>query len=365
MQSSFALSGWRHACFCWLAMLTVGASFICGASSATENGPTNLTPAQTAALSQLFDSPDHPLPIMPVAVPQAVTAQDIDNLLAATNRPAVFMISNATGPEADPIKVLFFQEMVIEYMNTVNFRKIAAGSPAALYLHGSTVVTKPVYIIADPSKTGIDRFLQLDEARYFDDTKRRSGEQGAADQLNWAVTQRTLEGGIYQKLGISPNAYAPYSLTAENHQKIVFETQPLSREPTAKWVSVLFYPSDPKLAGAINRIRIMLWMESFFFPGRIREMDGNLTTQGGVYRALLNREAPAEPELWLINPDKGQGVKYTSGQDGPPLAELTHETYVAWLVRNGIPAQPPIALNSEAIAQELLKLKAQQEAIQR
>jgi hypothetical protein len=107
----------------------------------------------------------------------------------------------------------------------------------------------------------------------------------------------------------------------------------------------------------------MLWMESYFFPGHIRELESDLSTQGQAYRTLLNSKPPDEPELWVINPDKRQGVKYTPGQDGPPLAELTHAAYVQWLAKNGVSAPSPMALNTEAVAQELreeLKLRGQQ-----
>jgi murein DD-endopeptidase MepM/ murein hydrolase activator NlpD len=40
---------------------------------------------------------------MPVAVPLAASDQDIDGLLAPGNRPTVFQISNAAGPDANPV----------------------------------------------------------------------------------------------------------------------------------------------------------------------------------------------------------------------------------------------------------------------
>jgi hypothetical protein len=314
------------------------------------------SPSDTAALARLFNSPDHPLPIMPVAVPLAVSDQDVDKLLAPGNRPSVFQISRADGPDADPVKVLFFQEMAIEYLNAVNFRKVAFGSPAATHLYHD--LTKPVYIIVDPAKQGADRAVVFDEGGLYEEAVKSHGPQ--VESSVWSVTQKTLEGVIYEKLRVSPKMLTPFPLTTDNAQRVVFDTQPVSQEPTAKWVSVYFYPDAPKWAAEVNRIRVMLFMESFFFPGRMRELDCNLTSQGSVYQTLLQKTPPDAPELWVINPDKHQGVKYMPGQDGPPLAELTHAAYVQWLAKNGVPAPPSMALNSEAVAQELRNVQEQQ-----
>lgn len=71
----------------------------------------------------------------------------------------------------------------------------------------------------------------------------------------------------------------------------------------------------------------------------------DLTTQGKVYQTLINngldRPLPAEPQLWIINPDTHQAAQYISGQDNPPVAELTHAALQAFLAKNAI--EPPPA----------------------
>jgi hypothetical protein len=107
--------------------LLLGFATTSAAGSDGTNG--NLNP--TAALARLFNSSDHPMPVMPVAVPLAATDADVDALMTPGNHPTVFQISNATGEHANAVKVLFFQEMAVPYLNAVNFRKVAAGSAAA------------------------------------------------------------------------------------------------------------------------------------------------------------------------------------------------------------------------------------------
>ncbi len=266
---------------------------------------------------------------------------------------SIFQISQATGPFADPTQLAFFQVLAVEYPNTVNFRKIAAGSPAALRLHAGAV-TKPVYVFCDPSKQGTDRFAVLDET------------QLSGDQI---VGQIVLEGLIRKYLGVGPTLFAPFALTADNEHKVVYDYQPpegANAPPTAKWIVVLFYPNDPKWEGRSNRLRVMLGIERFFYPSRLRFAEVDLGQQGQVYQALINngvkKPLPTEPELWVIDPDTHRGVKFTTAK-GQTLADLSHDTFTAWLGSNSLPMPADGGLNTDLAWRELLRLKGLQEAM--
>jgi hypothetical protein len=85
--------------------------------------------------------------------------------------------------------------------------------------------------------------------------------------------------------------------------------------------------------------------ERFFYVGRVRMLECDLATQATVYQILIHNgkdgPLPTEPELWLINPDTHQAAQYISGQDGPPVAELTAPALQAFLAKNSI--EPPPA----------------------
>jgi len=261
----------------------------------------------------------------------------------------VFQITNETGPDADHVKQMFFQEMAVEYLNQVNFRKVPAGSAAAKRLTDVNV-TKPLYVIADPSKSGEGRLLSLDEGGSFEAKRQQLGDEGVENRLVWSVTQRTLEGALYQKLGVGPTFIVSSSLTADDAQKLASVA---GGQGAAKWVRIFFFPADPKQAADVNRLRVLFGLEDFYFAGKVRGYESNLSDRGQLYRTLFSRDPPNEPELWLINPDPHATIKYAEGGDNPPLAELTHQAYAAWLTGNGVEAPPAGALNAEAIAKGL------------
>ena len=302
-----------------------------------------IDPTEVAAF---FDSPEHPLPILTVSVPEAVTAQDVDKLLTGS-RPTVFQISNAAGPDADRIKELFFQEMAVEYLNRVNFRRVPEGSAAAKRLTDVTV-TKPVYVIADPAKSGADRLLTLDEGRSFEAKRQQLGDSGVADRLSWSVTQRTLEGALYQKLGVSPAFVVSKSLSADDAQALTAAAAAQGAATPTGWARVFFFPDDPKQTATVSRLRALFGLEDFYYAGRVPGFESDLSKDSQIYRTLLSRDPPSEPELWLINPVTQATIKYAS-----PLAEIDHDAYVAWLAEYGIDAPLKGALSAEAVAEGL------------
>jgi hypothetical protein len=112
----------------------------------------------------LFNSKDHPLPILPVIVGQVDSRAQVEALIAPGQRPIIFQISNANGPDFNLAKAWMFSEMALEYPNAVNFVKAPAGSEAAkaLYPHD---VTKPVYFTVDPAKGPSQVPMFIDEAQ--------------------------------------------------------------------------------------------------------------------------------------------------------------------------------------------------------
>ena len=295
--------------------ISLSIGLITAVASAGEIVLEQIDPAEVAAF---FNSPQHPLPIITIAVPTAADAQDVDKLLT-DNLPTVFQISNATGPDVDHIKQLFFQEMAIEYLNRVHFRMVPAGSAAAKRLTDVNV-TKPVYVIADPSKSGQDRFLPLDEGRNLEAKRQQLGDHGVENPLVWSVTQRTLEGALYQRLGVAPTFVASSSLSADDANKLVSGAP---AEGAAKWARIFFFPAEPNQAANVNRLRALFGMEDFYFAGRVRGFESNLSDGGPIYRTLFSRDPPSEPELWLVNANTHAMIKYAAGDDGPPLSELT------------------------------------------
>jgi hypothetical protein len=217
----------------------------------------------------------------------------------------------------------------LEYPNAVVFVKVPAGSDAAHSLYGDDV-SRPLYITFDPTKSGSDRFKFIDEAYLKPDV---------------VVNQIALEGMIVKALGIEPALFATYPLTAENEHHLIYEYQPASPAPTAKWVAVLFFANNEANVGQMNRLRVLIGVERFFYAGRLRMVECDLTKQGKVYQTIINngqdRPLPTEPQLWIINPDTHQAAQYLPGKDGPPVAELTHAALQAFLAKNSLEPPPP------------------------
>src|SRR5271154_4971122 len=51
-------------------------------------------------LKVLMDSPDHPLPFLPVVVPELTTRAQIDEIANQSREPFIFMLYSAGGPLA-------------------------------------------------------------------------------------------------------------------------------------------------------------------------------------------------------------------------------------------------------------------------
>ena len=301
-----------------------------------------------AEVARLLDAASNPLPIVPIGVPQLQSRQQVDNVLAAGNLPTLFQISQASGQYADPAKVHFFQILAVEYALKVNFRKVAADSAAAARLHNA--VTKPVYVLCDPTKSEDDRCAFIDEASF-------DGHD---------VKQTTIEDFIHKRLSLVPTLLTTFPLTAANEQSVVFDYQPKFPDPapTAKWIVVLFFRGGDKVSGPVNRLRVLIALERFFYSNRIRMAECDLTTAGGVYRALLqnagNEAVPTEPELWLYNPATHHGAKYVSEGHSPPIADLTRSDFEVWLAKGGVVPPPPNGtLDTVAAWHELARLEHQ------
>jgi hypothetical protein len=300
-----------------------------------------------AEIARLIDATTHPLPIMPIAVPQLASRKEVDDILATGNLPTLFQISQPSGQFADPAKVQFFQMLAVEYPLKVNFRKVAAGSGAARRLYDA--VTKPVYLLCDPAKSGDERCGFIDEAIFGDRD----------------VNQTTIEDLIHKRLGIIPNLLTTFSLTAANEKNVVFEYHPdfPNPGPTATWIAVLFFPGEDTAPGPVNRLRELIALERFFYSNRLRIAECDLSTAGEVYRALLQNAAngaiPTKPELWLVNPATRHYVKYAPEGGSPPVAGLTRDAFEAWLAKNGVARPPSGPLDAEAAWRELARLEHQ------
>jgi hypothetical protein len=310
-----------------------------------------LTADVYAELVRLFNSNDHPLPVLPVVVGQIDTRAQAQALVAPGQRPVVFQISNASGPDFSLAKVWMFSEIALEYPNVVNFVKVPSGSEAAraLYPHD---VTKPVYVTVDPARGPMQTPMFIDEGQLASDL---------------VVNQVGIEAFIVTGLGIQPTLFATYPLTVENEHRLIYEFKPASPVPTAKWVVVLFFADDENDRGRINRLRVLVGAERFFYVGRLRMMECDLATQAKVYQTLIDngqeKPLPTEPQLWIINPDTHQAAQYVSGRDGPPIFELTHVALQSFLAKNSVEAPPASAsaLNTVKAWPVLEQLSQQQQ----
>jgi hypothetical protein len=321
--------GFESGVFSVVRTLIAAVAMTLASSAVLAADPILLTPELNAEVITLLNSGDHPLPVVPVVVGKVDTRAQVEALIAPGQRPIIFQISNASGPYFSLAKVWMFSELALEYPNTVAFVKVAAGSEAAkaLYPHE---VTKPVYMTVDPAKG------QSQVPKFIDE------EQLAPDL---SVNQVGIEAMIVKGLDIQPALFATYPLTMDNEHKLIYEFQPASPAPTAKWVAVLFFANNQASAGQINRLRVLIGVERFFYVGRLRMVECDLEKQAQVYQTVINngqdRPLPGEPQLWVINPDTHQAAQYLPGKDGPPVTELTPAALQAFLAKNSIEPPPP------------------------
>jgi hypothetical protein len=130
--------------FAWLALVTTllfVTPFAAQPASAGDStiNPVGLTANLNADLVRLFNSKDHPLPIIPVVVGQVDSREQVEGFIATGQHPTIFQISNADGPYATLAEVWMFSEIALEYPNVINFIKVPAGSPAAKSLYDKDV----------------------------------------------------------------------------------------------------------------------------------------------------------------------------------------------------------------------------------
>lgn len=173
---------------------------------------------------------------MSVVVGQVNTREQVAALIAPGQRLAIFQISNASGPDFSLAKIWMFSEIALEYPSVVNFVKVPAGSDAARALYGPDI-TRPVYITSNPNKSGSDRFKFIDEGQL---------------KSELVVNQTAVEGMIVRALEIEPALFATYPLTTENEHSLIYEYQPKSTSPTARWVAVLFFANNIENVGQMN-----------------------------------------------------------------------------------------------------------------
>src|SRR5277367_3732920 len=85
-----------------LAAFTLLALIVAPASSAWAGDDfITIGPGSMDSLVRLLNSPNHPVPALPIIVPQLVNAEDVDHLVAPGNLPTVFQITQPTGQNAD------------------------------------------------------------------------------------------------------------------------------------------------------------------------------------------------------------------------------------------------------------------------
>jgi len=178
-----------------------------------------------------------------------------------------------------------------------------------------------------------------------------------------SVTQVVLEGLTKKYLGLAPTLFSPFALTSENEHKAIYEYHPPEgSSSTAKWITVLFFPGVPEWEGRSNRLRVLLGIERFFYPSRMRFAEVDLSKEGGVYRTLIHNGAdlplPTEPELWVIDPDTHRAAKYTSPK-GETIADLTHERLRDWLTSNSVALPTDGGLVTQRAFPELERLQKQ------
>jgi len=325
-------------------------------------GSNTVPPPNVPRLNVLMDSPDHPLPYLPVVVPEITTLAQVDEIVGETREPYIFMLYQAKGPQASSqaTELFFFQLMAIEYMGNsstkpapilpVHFRTIAVDqTPEASNELRPTEATKPVYILFDPTKSRSARFRVIDEAKVTD---------------GGYFSQRVVEGWIIKYLGIQPAVLTPYQITMVNYHQAIFVDGNPNQAPTAKWIVTLFSPPDPKWQAAVNRLRTLLSVERYFYDGRIRFGEVNLASDAGVFRNLIgdanHLPVPTEPQVWLTDPVSHISVQYKPEVGGPPTADLTQAAFESWLNENHVTSPGRVALNAEMVSQQLWAAKGQQ-----
>jgi hypothetical protein len=317
--------------------------------------------AYSARLSLLMDSPDHPLPMLSVVVPEVSTPEQVDQIVNQSKEPFLFMLYQAKGPQAAPQvpELFFFQLMALEYLGNagarpdpirpVHFRTIAVdNTPAAASELFATAAVQPVYILFDPRESGSARFRVIEQAKAPDGS---------------SFSQRVVEGWISMSLGVPPAVIAPFPITAANQHQAIFVDPNPTLAPTATWIVTLYSPPDPKWQASVNRLRVLLSVERYFYDGRIRFGEVNLGADSGVFQTLIgdanHLPVPTEPQVWLTDPVGHISVQYKPENGRPATAELTQGAFQDWLNDNHVPPPGNVALNAEMVSQQLYASKIQ------
>jgi hypothetical protein len=174
-----------------------------------------------------------------------------------------------------------------------------------------------------------------------------------------------------QALAIPPAVIAPFQITVANHHDAIFVDATANPAPTAKWIVTVYSPADPKWQASVNRLRVLLSVERYFYDGRIRFGEVNLASDSGVFSALIggpnHLPVPTEPQVWLTDPVSHISVQYKpdfrADSQGPPTAELTQAGFQAWLFENHVTPPGNVALNAEQVSQQLWTAKGQQQTM--
>jgi hypothetical protein len=355
--------GFVRATLAAIVLLTI--SFAAG-QPAVASGNNPAPPPDAKRLSVLMDSPDHPLPSLPVVVPELSTAGQVDDIVNQSKEPFIFMLYQAKGPQAttQTTELFFFQLLALEYMGNasakpapvqpVHFRTIAIdNTPEASNVLFATDAVQPVYILFDPTKSGSERFRVIDQA------KAPAGSN---------FSQRVAEGWILKTLGVPPSTIAPFQITVANHHDAIFVDATPNPAPTAKWIVTIYSPADPKWKASVNRLRVLLSVERYFYDGRLRFGEVNLGSESGVFNTLIGDPnhipVPTEPQVWLTDPVSHISVQYQpDAEGGPTTADLTQAAFQAWLNVNHVAPPGNVALNAEMVSQQLWAAKGLQQAM--
>lgn len=311
--------------------------------------PTLAQPANmTERLKVLMDSPDHPLPFLPVVVPELTTRAQIDEIVNLSREPFIFMLYRAGGPlgAAQVPELYFFQLMAIEYLGdpqnpAVHFRTIAVDkTPEAASELFATDATQPVYVLFDPRKSGDERFRVIDQA------KAPAGSN---------FDQRVVEAWIATNLGVRPAVLTPFQITTENQHDVIFVQPSKNPSPTAQWIVILYSPPDPEQRATVNRLKTLMVVEGTFYGGRLRFGEVDLGSNAGVFQTLIGDKnqlsVPAEPQIWLTDPIARISVQYTPQNGRSPIADLNQQSFEAWLAENHVLPPGSVALNAEMVSQ--------------
>ena len=176
------------------------------------------------------------------------------------------------------------------------------------------------------------------------------------------------EGWIQAKLGIGPTVLTPFQVTAANEQQKIYLDQANSASPTARWIVLLYSPPDPKWTAQVNRLRVLLSVERYFYAGSMRFGEVSLANDASVFKVLIGDPngipVPTEPTIWLTDPVTHISVQYKPDNGRPIAGEATQQSLEDWLWENHV-VRPPAnaAIDVEKLSQALMVARGERQAV--